>query len=529
MERPNSVTIEDKGMSQVELSIPDISLRDVLRVLFKHKWPILGLYSVIVLASATACFFWPPTYAAAVRFLVTNTREEPLISSDQNSIRTLTKLTVTEDDLNSEMSIIQSPAVLEKTAKDMKIDSYPEFWLIRLLNTPLVYLRQVYDSYHSKPDPSPFVKGVQRLARGLNVTPETRSDIIEVTLRWGDPEFAQSALDRLQENYLAQHLLVHKSLGTQDLFLAQVNLKKTELADIERRIEAIRPGGNTDALNMERELTLKEASDFGAEWRKARAVAEQDKARVESQSVKLRDVPGRILTADKSVVNQQAIGTLRSEILQLELKRTELLQKYQPQNRLVVQVEEELTQANSMLEEELRNTPHEQTTDINEVAQVLQKGQSVSQTDLQADLALQEAMRKEYSEYEDRIRQLDRQALLIQELDREKRAVEASLILYQKEYEQARMQDEMNRTRVINVVPISPVSVDLDPVKPRASLLMELALGLGLIVSIGFGFLLEMLDHRLKSDSDAEAHLGIPVLATLDRYDSEEIQLAPFA
>jgi capsular polysaccharide biosynthesis protein len=83
----------------------------------------------------------------------------------------------------------------------------------------------------------------------------------------------------------------------------------------------------------------------------------------------------------------------------------------------------------------------------------------------------------------------------------------------------------MNRTGIINVVAIGPVWADPNPVKPNTSLLMKLAIGMGLIVAIGFGFVLEILDHRLKSDSDAESYLGVPVLTALDQYDSAEIHV----
>jgi len=174
-------------MAQVELPIPGITVRDVLRVMIKHRWPILGLYCAIIVFCALYCFFWPPTYEAAVQLLVTHTREEPVISSDQNSVRMLNKVSVTVDDLNSEMAIIQSPAVLEKTVRDMQIDTAPEPWYWRLLNKPFVFARSVYDGYHSKPSPTPLVKGVQRLAGKLIVMPEQKSAIIEVRLRWGDP------------------------------------------------------------------------------------------------------------------------------------------------------------------------------------------------------------------------------------------------------------------------------------------------------------------------------------------------------
>src|SRR5690349_18419375 len=121
-------------MAKLETSVSEISVRDVLGLLFKRKWPIIGLYSAVVLATASYCFFWPPTYEAAVRFLVRHDREAPVMSSDQEGVRMLTKSAVTEDDLNSEMAILNSPTVLEETARDLKIDSMKEHWLLRVVN-----------------------------------------------------------------------------------------------------------------------------------------------------------------------------------------------------------------------------------------------------------------------------------------------------------------------------------------------------------------------------------------------------------
>lgn len=512
-------------MTKFELPIPEVTARDILRVVFKQKWPILGLYGFILIASALICFFWPPSYVASVRFLVTHRREEPLVSADQDSVRMLTQQTVTEQDLNSEMEIIKSPIVLEKTVKDMNLQNLPVPFYIRALNAPFNSVRHVYDSYHSKPYPTPTVRSVGKLAQSLQITPEKESHIIDVNLRWGDPRLAQQILEALTNNYLAQHLLVHRGPNTSELFLHQVTLKKEQLDGLEAQMEKIHPGASIDSVEQERELAMRSASDFEASWRKASATAYEDQARIDSASAQLETTPSRMVTSDESVVNQQAIGALQTQVLQLELQRTELLQKFQPDNRLVLQVEQKLKEAKAMLNQVLNDTPHQQTTSINKLAEDLHRDESVSRTDLQSNLALATAMRREYDDYQKRIRTLDQQALQIGQLGREKKALEASLLLYQKEYEQARLQEVMNRTGIINVAPVESPWANLSPVKPNSSLLMKLALGLGLLIAIGFGFLLELLDHRLKSDSDAEVHLGVPVLATLDRYDSEEAPL----
>ena len=513
-------------MAKLETSVSEISVRDVLGLLFKRKWPIIGLYSAVVLAIASYCFFWPPTYEAAVRFLVRHDREAPVMSSDQEGVRMLTKSAVTEDDLNSEMAILNSPTVLEETARDLKIDSMKEHWLLRVVNAPLRYIGETYNEYHSRPNASPLARAVERLGKRLYVMPQKRSAIIEVRLQWGDPELARKILQRLSENYMSQTLAVHKSPGTQDFFREQVNLKKAELASIERQIEAVRPGANSDTISLEKQLAHKEATDFEADWRRSRAEAAATGARVATVSTELQSTPERIVTEDRPVINQVAIGNLRDRVLQLQLKRSQLLEKYQPQNRLVVLAEQELQSAEAALAEETSKFLHERTTTVNKIAQTLQEDLLLNRASLESASARQRAMNDAFEVYDSRLRQLNHQALVVQRLDREKHAAEEGLAQYNKRFEEARMEEEMNRTHIVNVVPIEPVWSNSSPVKPNVPLLIKLAFGLGLLVAIGFGFLVELMDHRVRNERDVEGYLGTAVLATLDRYDVDELRLA---
>jgi capsular polysaccharide biosynthesis protein len=49
---------------------------------------------------------------------------------------------------------------------------------------------------------------------------------------------------------------------------------------------------------------------------------------------------------------------------------------------------------------------------------------------------------------------------------------------------------------------------------------MKLALGLGLILALGFGFLREIIDPRVRSVVDIEKSLGVPLLATVSGIDT---------
>src|SRR5580765_4436873 len=119
-------------MAEIHIMPSRITARDVIGVVFKHKWAALSVFAVLFVGVATYCFFWPPTYEAHVRFLLKNDRQVPVITPDQENIRVLQRPMVTEEELNSEMAILISAGVLEQTVRDLSLDQLPEHWAIRL-------------------------------------------------------------------------------------------------------------------------------------------------------------------------------------------------------------------------------------------------------------------------------------------------------------------------------------------------------------------------------------------------------------
>jgi uncharacterized protein involved in exopolysaccharide biosynthesis len=503
-------------MASFEIPISRFSPRDLLRILFKRKTSILIFYGAMVFVAALYCFFWPPTYEASVRFLVKHTREEPLISSDLQSVRMISRQAVTENDLNTEMDVLQSQNVVEKTARDLDLEHLPQHWAVRLLNFPMKTVSEAYNWYHHKPNPDAFAASVVRLQKNLFVLPEKKSDIIEVRLRWGDRGMAERLLSGLSENYMAQHLEVTKTPDTRDFFLEQAAAKKSELASIEAQMNAVEPGATLELVRLRQELLARQASDFQNQERKARAGEEQSKAAGTAYVTQLKSIPDRVVYEDKPLFSDQALGSLKARVLQLRLKETELLQKFQPDSRLVKQNEEELKQAEAILANELANPFAQKTTNINSVSQNLSESLLQEQAKESGLSALSSATETEVASIKRELDGANEKAARLRTLDRARRAAEDTYVQYLRHAEDARVEDELNRQRMINVLAIESVHAGLSPVKPNSKLILEIVLSVGLLLALGFGFLLEQLDQSVKTEQDVEHLFGVPVITTFD-------------
>jgi len=168
-----------------------------------------------------------------------------------------------------------------------------------------------------------------------------------------------------------------------------------------------------------------------------------------------------------------------------------------------------------MLDGELARNASERSTNVNPVGQAVQQDIALNRTKLQGFEALVSAMNREFQQYQVRLDEIEGNAFRLQQFERQRQAAEQSLAAYEKQYENARANDRLNELRLVNVTAIEPVRAGAEPVKPRRWLLMKLALSLGLLLSAGFAFLLELLDQRVRNERDIELDLGVPVLATL--------------
>jgi len=506
-------------MSDVRIPL-GLSARDLASTIFRHKTAALLCYAALVAAVALYAFFWPPTYEARVRYLVKNDRIEPVLTAEQGGIRAMSKPGVTEADLNSEAEIMRSTAVLERTVQDNQLDRAPEHWALKALRWPMTTVARVYDAYHGQPAESAAAGAVRRLGRAIAVEPQRESSIIQVSLRWSDPRAAEAILSTHVKEYLAQHLAVHRVASAEEFYGAQANRIRTRLAEIDQQITAIRPGATSAQIEADRTLAAERASVFESEWRKALAERAVHRARIAGAEALRQPLADRVVVQDRTVISAEALQALKLRVLDLRLQQTDLLQKYEPTHRLVVDVAERLAQAEKLLTDEEQRSYSERTTGRNPLVDTLDQDLLTTRVELAALDARESATREQAEASQATVARLETQAAQLRDLQRDRRALEDKLLEFAKRADEAKVNNLM---QFVNVAVIESVSAGAAPVSPRTGLLMALALTLGLLISLALPFGLDLADHRIRTDRELEAAAGVPVLATFDHYPAETL------
>ena len=79
----------------------------------------------------------------------------------------------------------------------------------------------------------------------------------------------------------------------------------------------------------------------------------------------------------------------------------------------------------------------------------------------------------------------------------------------------------------VSILNNADVEAEPGPVSPNVTLNIAIAFIVSLMLAVGVVFLLEFLDDTIKTEADVEEYLGLPTLAAISKFNSEEARTSP--
>jgi uncharacterized protein involved in exopolysaccharide biosynthesis len=222
----------------------------------------------------------------------------------------------------------------------------------------------------------------------------------------------------------------------------------------------------------------------------------------------------RMTTAVRTADNPQLEMELKGKLLELELKRTELLQKFQPSYREVQQLDQQIEAARAAIAAAEASPPRDETTDRDPTYDWIRSELAKARTELSSLEAKSASLRRAITQTEEEARGLNVSNLRQIDLAREAKALEASYQLYLQKREEARISDALDRNKILNVMVAQAPTI---PVLPRRSPWVVVAGGMLAAVFFGMitAFVSERLDGSFRNSEEVQWYLDVPVLALL--------------
>ena len=191
-------------------------------------------------------------------------------------------------------------------------------------------------------------RAVRVLEKQLKVDVVKKTNLIGVEYESSDSRLAARVLSTLGNLYLEKHVAVHRPPGTLDFFEQETERYRKGLADGEAHLADFTHNGTVSA-RLEKEAVLQKLAEFeAAEWQTQQAIGETQQ-RIKTLEAQASSTAPRMVTQVRNSDDALLLSGLRSTLLNLELKRTELLEKFEPGYRLVKEVDAEIAQTRSAL------------------------------------------------------------------------------------------------------------------------------------------------------------------------------------
>ena len=268
------------------------------------------------------------------------------------------------------------------------------------------------------------------------------------------------------------------------------------------------------SAQLERDLTLQKASELEASLTQTRAAIAETEQRIRTLEQQAASVPPRLTTQLRTADNPQLLQQMKSSLLALELKRTELLSKFEPTYRPVMELEQQISETRTAIAEEKNAPVQDETTDQNPVFEWVKSELAKARADQSGLKARAVAIQAALVRYSGGARALQQAAIVQEDLQRTAKTQEENYLLYQRKEEEARINDALDRGGILNVAIAEPPTVPALPARP---LVFYCLLGVLLATtgSIGLAFTSDFLDTSFRTPDEVSSFLGSPVLASI--------------
>ncbi|MGB7435955.1 MAG: hypothetical protein WBW49_11110, partial [Candidatus Acidiferrum sp.] len=267
---------------------------------------------------------------------------------------------------------------------------------------------------------------------------------------------------------------------------------------------------------IEKEIALRKQSEFDAALRETRTDIAETSHRISALEDEMIKTAPRITTLERTSDNPMLEQQLKSTLLNLELKRTELLSKFAPEYPLVQEVQKQIAQAEAAIAAAEQSPLREQTTDRDPTYAWMREELAKDRSQLIALRARAEALAPVVQTYQIKTHSLDEKGATQEDLVRAAKAAEQNYLLYLQKQEEARISDALDRNRIVNVAIAEAATV---PALPTRSPLLTLLLGglLATCLSLGSAYAADYLDPSFRTPQELYDTLDVPVLAAVPR------------
>jgi len=309
---------------------------------------------------------------------------------------------------------------------------------------------------------------------------------------------------------------MHRTAGSQNFFVEQKALLQKNLSDAMAKLRDAKNSLGILSVQNQREILRDETVAVESRQAQTQSALAASRDKVVSLRERVKALPERLATDQIQGLPNSAADSMRSELYALEVKEAELSSRFQDSFPALVAVRAQLAAAKKPLaNEEYRRT--QKTTGVNQVRDQLQVGLLTEESNLASLEAESKSLDGQLAQLRSRTRLLNEHEVQIANLEQEVALCNTNYATYSEKSEQSRIDAALQNEKITNVNVIQPANLVAKPISPQKSLILALGVFGGIALGIGIALLAERMDPTLKTPTDVEDRLALPVLLSVPR------------
>lgn len=446
-----------------------ISARDIVTVIFRRKIPIAVVAVIVAAATLTAASRTSSVYEAVAKVYIHRTGPTPVATN-------WTPYYGLEEEMNTEVEIVQSVEVMART--------------VEILDERHVYYESVAGDSVIRREPT-----IADIAAGLSAEPVEMSNILLVKYTGSVPDFVEAAANAAAEAYVEHRVQVRSTSGIEDYFQEQLAVLEDRLLNLIAAEMRLRKESNIYDLAWQNQMAIARQSDIQGELAKTKSERIAEEKKLELAKERLKDNPD-LLVPFPMFGNDKIGGQMLSEYWALRNERDQKAAVLTETNPQVKMLDKEIKEMEARFSEEVQRRMVEQEFLVEDL-KAEEQGYEVTVNEITEELA-----------------QTPDAAVQIEHLEKE---INYTYLHYDKLLEKMldAMASEADDIRLSNAKIISPASARMTKVGKLQEVYVAFSILLGLVLGIGFGFLLENLDQSVRTSGDVEEDLGVTLLGSV--------------
>ncbi|MBU1222283.1 MAG: chain length determinant protein EpsF [Gammaproteobacteria bacterium] len=436
-----------------------------LLILNARKWVILGVLLFTVAVTAVVSLLLPKEYTATTTLIIDSKSKDAVTGQ-------LLPSQMFPGYMATQIDIINSSQVASRVVRDLKLAENP------------ATRQQFMEATQGEGTIEQWLGNL--LLQKISAEPSRESSIISIGFTGSDPRFAAIVANAFAKSYIETNL---------DLRVAPAKLTA---AWFDQQIVQLREKVD----QAQQKLTA---------YQREKGIVESEE-RLDVETRRMADLAGQMVAAQSAsfdassrtrnsaslpeVINNPVVQNLKAQVAQGEGQLAVLANRVGANHPDFIRLQAEVNSYKAKLANELNTA----TRGVGATAGAAR----------QRFGELSGAFERQKAKVLELKQQREEATLLARDLENAQRIYDSAL----QRYGQSRMEAQSTQT---DIAVLNPAVTPTAASKPRVMFNLLLAVFFGTLLGVSLGFLVELLDRRVRSGQDIVAGLGIPVLGEVTR------------